>query len=297
MAMTISTSSIDPREALRSQQQRQLPGDSGRPLTRSRRLGRATRIVSTVLITLWFALPFLPLALWSFANQWSYPDALPQSFGVDGINAALSNGAASAFGRSILLALVVTVIATPLGAMAARALTRHKVRHERLVTAILFSPVVLPPFAAVLGINIVLLRAWVPPMVGVIIVLVAVAIPYTTFSMRVAYSSYEDGFDEEARTLGASSRSTLWRVHLPLIAPALARSAFLAFLVGWSDYLITLVVGGGSIVTLPLVIASSASGIGNDSSVAVMSLSAVIPPLILLAFLARARTPRKAGAR
>jgi len=288
--MTISTTSIDPRRAEQNQKQRQLPGDPGRPLTRSRGLGRNMRIVSTVLISLWFALPFLPLALWAFANNWSYPDLLASRFGVDGITAALQNGAIEAFVRSLLLALVVAAIATPLGAMAAYALARGKVRHATLVTAILFSPVVLPPFAAVLGINIVLLRAWIPPTVGVVLVLVAVAIPYTTFSMRVAYASYDSGFDEEARTLGASARSTLWRVHVPLITPALARSAFLAFLVGWSDYLITLVVGGGNIITLPLIIASSASGIGNEASVAVMSLSAVIPPLILLAILARNRT-------
>ena len=290
--MTISTSSIDPRLAEQNQRQRQLPGDGGRPLTRSRGFGRSARIAFAALISVWFALPFLPLALWSFANTWSYPQVIPESFGVDGINAALQNGAAEAFGHSLLLALVVAAIATPLGAMAARALARGKVRYAPLVTAILFSPVVLPPFAAVLGINVVLLRAWVPPAVGVVLVLVAVAIPYTTFSMRVAYAAYDDGFDEEARTLGASSRTTLWRIHLPLIAPALARSAFLAFLVGWSDYLITLVVGGGNIITLPLIIASSASGIGNESSVAVMSLSAVIPPLILLALLARTRTTK-----
>ena len=287
--MTVSTSNVDPRFTRLKQQQRQLPGDAGRPLTHSRGAGRATRIVLTSLAALWFALPFLPLALWSFANRWSNPDALPQSFGVDGLTAALRNGAAEAFGRSLLLAIVVAAIATPLGAMAARAFARGRVRNAPLVTVILFSPVVLPPFAAVLGINIVLLRAWVPPAVGVVLVLVAIAIPYTTFSMRVAYAAYDDGFDEEARTLGASSRTTLFRVHLPLIAPALARSAFLAFLVGWSDYLVTLIVGGGNIITLPLIIASGASGVGNEASVAVLSLSAVIPPLILLALLARPR--------
>ncbi|GAA1212062.1 ABC transporter permease subunit [Rhodoglobus aureus] len=245
--------------------------------------------MSTVFVSLWFALPFLPLVLWSFADQWMHPHALPTATGNEGLTAALANGGVAAFGDSLVLSLVVAAIATPLGAMAARALARGQVRFEKAITVLLFSPVMLPPFAAVLGVNIVLLRAWVPPAVGVVLVLVAIAIPYTTFSMRAAYATYDNGFDEAARTLGASSRLTLWRIHLPLIAPALARSAFLAFLVGWSDYLVTLVVGGGELVTLPLIIASSASGIGNESSVAVLSLSAVIPPLILLGVLSRTR--------
>ncbi|MBH0116803.1 ABC transporter permease subunit [Salinibacterium sp. NG253] len=268
---------------------RRMPGDHGSPLTQSRGVARVLRIVSTALIALWFALPFLPLVLWSFANQWMHPAAFPMEAGTDGLTAAIANGGGLAFLHSLLLSLVVAVIATPLGAMAARALSRGHVRFGKAITVLLFSPVLLPPFAAVLGLNVLLLRAWVPPAVGVVLVLVAVAIPYTTFSMRAAYAAYDDGFDDAARTLGASSRLTLWRIHLPLIAPALARSAFLAFLVGWSDYLITLVVGGGHMITLPLIIASSASGVGNESSVAVLSLSAVIPPLILLGFIARTR--------
>ena len=287
--MSVSTSSVDPRSVHLRQQKRVFPGDRGRPLTRTRGLGRAGRLAATALVVLWFALPLLPLALWSFADRWSFPDVLPEQFGFQGLTSALRDGAGTAFLLSLALAGVVAAIATPLGALAAKALARGRVKRERLVTALLFSPVILPPFAAIFGINLLLLRAWVPPLVGVILVLVATAIPYTTFSMRLAYAAYDDGYDEEARTLGAGRRTVLWRVHLPLIAPALARTAFLAFLVGWSDYLVTLIVGGGGVVTLPIIIASRSAGIGNEASVALLSLSAILPPLILLWLIARAR--------
>jgi putative spermidine/putrescine transport system permease protein len=71
------------------------------------------------------------------------------------------------------------------------------------------------------------------------------------------------------------------------MAPALARAAFLAFLVGWSDYIVTLIVGGGQLVTVPIITASLAAGVGNDSVVAVLSLAALIPPVALLIVLAR----------
>jgi putative spermidine/putrescine transport system permease protein len=157
----------------------------------------------------------------------------------------------------------------------------------RLVTAVVFAPVLLPPFAAALGINVLLLRAQVPALAGLVLVLVAMALPYTTFSMRAAYAAHDLGYEEEARTLGASRARVLWQVHVPLLAPALARSAFLAFLVGWSDYIITVMVGGGQIVTLPLITASAASGVGNDALVAALSLAAVIPPVLLLLVLVR----------
>ena len=259
-----------------------LPGDPGSRLTVSRGAGRVGRVLGGVLLAVWFLLPFVPLLLWAFADRWSFPAVFPTAWGTAGAQSAIAQGAVPAFGRSLALGLVVAAIATPVGAMAARALTFGAVPFPRAVSVVLLAPIALPPFAAVLGLNVILLRAYIPPLVGLVLVLVVAALPYTTFAMRVAYAAHDIHYEEEARTLGASPAAVLWRVHLPLVAPALARAAFLAFLVGWSDYIVTVIVGGGSVVTLPLIIASLASGIGNDAAVAILSLSAILPPLVLL---------------
>lgn len=251
-------------------------------LATPRGVGKWVRVAVTALLLAWFVLPFLPLLLWSFADAWSYPSPLPTQWGMQGIDDAAGFGLVPAFGRSLMLGLVVAIVATPLGALAARALTFGSVPLPRTVAALLLAPIALPPFAAVLGVNVVFLRAYVPPVVGVVVVLVVLALPYTTFVMRTAYGAYDRAFEDEARLLGASRAEVLRRVHLPMIAPALARAAFLAFLVAWSDYIVTVIVGGGELVTLPLVVAAAAAGLGNDAAVAVMSLSAIIPPILLL---------------
>lgn len=250
-------------------------------------------MVATLALIAWFALPFLPLVLWAPADAWSYPARLPTAWGIESLAAAAGFGAVPAFAASVVLALVVTAIATPLGALAARALTFGAVPAPRLVAALLLAPIALPPFAAVLGVNVVLLRAFVPPVPGVVLVLVVLALPYTTFVMRTAYGAYDLSYEEGARLLGASRWQVLLRVQVPLIAPALARAAFLAFLVAWSDYIVTVIVGGGEIVTLPLVVAGAAAGVGNDAAVAVMSLAAVVPPIALLVAVATAGRGRR----
>lgn len=255
---------------------------SSSALTAPRGPGRVIRLTVTILLLAWFALPFLPLVLWSFADAWSYPSPLPTAWGSDGIEDAIAFGLLPGFGRSVLLGLVVAAIATPLGALAARALTFGAVPFPRTVSALLLAPIALPPFAAVLGVNVLLLRAYLPPVIGVVLVLVVMALPYTAFVMRAAYGAYDLSYEEEARLLGAGRLQVLRRVHLPMIAPALARAAFLAFLVAWSDYIVTVIVGGGELVTLPLIVAGAAAGLGNDAAVAVMSLGAVIPPVLLL---------------
>ncbi|MGZ0712767.1 ABC transporter permease (plasmid) [Coraliomargarita sp. W4R53] len=253
--------------------------------TRSRWPARVT----AALLVVWFALPFVPLVLWAFADRWSYPARLPMEWGLSGLNSALAQGGAEAFGHSVVLGLVVAIIATPLGALAARGLVYGWAPMPRVLTALLFAPVLLPPFAAALGINVLFLRAHVPALVGVVWVLVVMAIPYTTFSMRAAYAVHDIGYEEEARILGASRSHVLWRIHIPLLSPALARSAFLAFLVGWSDYVVTVIIGGGQIVTLPQITAAAASGVGNDAMVAVLALAAVVPPIVLLSIIVQGR--------
>ena len=230
----------------------------------------------------WLLLPLVPLVLWAAADRWTAPAVLPQAWGTAGLRDAADAGAGAAFLRSTVLGLVVAALATPLGAMAGRALATYRVPLGGAVLAVLLSPLVLPPFAVALGLDVLLLRLRVPSPVGVVLLLTVAALPYTTVLMRAAYAAHDRGFEDEARTLGATARQTVFSVHLPLLAPALAGAAFLAFLVGWSDYVVTLLVGGGQLVTLPLLVASAAAATGNEAQVAVLSLSSVLPPLVLL---------------
>jgi putative spermidine/putrescine transport system permease protein len=230
----------------------------------------------------WLVLPLVPLLLWAFADRWTFPALLPQEWGTRGVDEALAAGAGAAFLRSTMLGAVVALLATPLGAMAGRALASRQVPAGTAVLAVLLTPLALPPFAVALGLDVLLLRLRVPAVVGVVVLLVVAALPYTTITMRAAYAAHDRGFEEEARVLGATRWRTVRSVQLPLLAPALAGAAFLAFLVGWSDYIVTVLVGGGRLTTLPLLVASAASATGNDAQVAVLSLTAVLPPVALL---------------
>ncbi len=230
----------------------------------------------------WFLLPLVPLLLWAVADRWSFPASLPQDYGLSGWRGALDQDAARAFGRSLLLGLSVAALATPAGALAARGLALGRVPLPGLVGAVLLAPVAFPAFAVALGLDVLLIRVGLPNLVGVVLLLTVAAIPYTTYAMRVAFGAYDLAYEDEARTLGATRAQVLLRVQLPMLAPALSGAAFLAFLVAWSDYVVTVLIGGGQVVTLPLVVASAASAIGNEAVVASTSLAAIVPPLVLL---------------
>lgn len=250
-----------------------------RPRTRA---GRATARLTQGILGTWFLLPLIPIALWALTRSWPYPRVLPDQWGLSGFAGALADGAATAFASSLVLGLVTATLATPAGAMAAYALAYGRLRGQRLIALLLLSPVFVPPFVIVMGANAALLRLHVPAPAGIALVLMVTAIPYTTFVMRSALAGYDTGFEDEARTLGARPRSVLLHVRIPMLAGPLAASAFLAFLVGWSDYVITLLIGGGQVVTVPIRVASAASGTGNEAAVAALSVAAAAPPLLLL---------------
>ncbi|GAA4729456.1 ABC transporter permease subunit [Modestobacter marinus] len=244
---------------------------------------RAGSRVGRAALAVWLVLPLVPLLLWAAADRWSAPALLPQAWGTSGLAEARAQGGGAAAARSAVLGTAVAVLATPLGALAGRALTSGALPAPGAALAVLLSPLVLPPFAVALGLDVLLLRLRVPAEAGLVLLLTVAAIPYTTIVLRAAFAAHDRRFEEEARLLGASRWRVVRTVQLPLLAPAFAGAAFLAFLVGWSDYVVTLLVGGGRLVTLPLLVGAAASATGNDAQVAVLALSAVLPPVVLLA--------------
>ena len=250
------------------------------------RPGPATRALATGLALAWLLVPLVPLLLWAVAERWSAPGALPQQWGLRGLDDAHAAGLLPAAGRSLLLGLVVAALATPLGAAAGRALGWRETRHPVALALVLLLPVLLPPFAVSMGLDVVVLRLGVPAPVAVVAVLVVFAVPYCAYAVAGAYAALDPRLEEQARSLGASPRRARLGATLPAVRSGLAVVAVLGFLVGWSDYVVTLLVGGGRLVSLPVLLGSAASAAGNEPLVAVLALAGVLPPLLLLGLLA-----------
>ena len=273
--------------------------------SRLRPMGGAARAAArgwgAALAMAWLLVPLVPLLIWAVADRWSAPAVLPQDWGLRGFRDAFGSGLVPALLRSVVLGLAVAALATPLGAMAGRALGWREVRRPGLVAVLLLLPVLLPPFAVSMGLDVILLRLRVPGPVAVVAVLVVFALPYCAYVTATGYAACDPELEEQARSLGATPRQARHRATLPAVRHSLAVAAVLAFLVGWSDYVVTVLLGGGRFVTLPVLLGSAASGSGNEPAVAALAVAAALPPLLLVAVVglsARTRTRRRAaGAR
>ncbi len=243
---------------------------------------RPTRVAGLVLALLWLVVPLAPVLVWSGAERWRFPDLLPGNWGVSGWRAASSAGAPLALLRSLALGLAVAVVATPLGVMTGRVLGWRLSRRPRLVVAVLLVPLALPPLAVAMGLDVILIRMGLPELLSVVLLLAVAAIPYTAYTTATGFARISPELEAQARALGATPQQASRRVVLPAVRSSILVAALLAFLVGWSDYVVTLLVGGGQLVTAPVLLGAAASGSGNDSTVAVLALATLLPPVVLV---------------
>lgn len=255
----------------------------------SRRLSAAATALCGGLALAWLLVPLVPLLLWAVADRWSYPDALPQSLGTAGLRAAVDDGLGAALLRSLALGAAVSAIATPLGLAMGRTLGWRRLRRPRVLVAVLLLPLVLPAFAVAMGLDVVLLRVGVPESVAVVGVLTTMALPYTSFTAAAGYARTSPDLEAQARALGATAAQARRRVVLPALRGSVVTAALLAFLVGWSDYVVTVLIGGGQLVTAPVLLGSAASGSGNEALVAVVALATLAPPVALVLLAGRRR--------
>ena len=255
-------------------------------------MSRLARVTLTVLALLWLAVPLVPVVLWAGADRWSFPDVLPQEWGLRGWRDALGSGLPGAVLSSLLLGVAVAVAATPLGVMAGRTLGWRLLSRPRLAVGVLLLPLALPPFAISMGLDVVLIRLGIPGLVAVFVLLVVMATPYTAYTCAVGFARTSPLLGEQARALGATPGQARRRVVLPAVRSSILVAALLAFLVGWSDYVVTLLVGGGRLVTAPVLLGSAASGSGNEAAVAALALATLVPPVLLVTAAGWVQRPR-----
>lgn len=155
---------------------------------------------------------------------------------------------------SLRVAVLASVIATILGTLAALAVERHKrFRGRSLFTGLVYGPMVMPE--VMIGLSLLLTFIGIGLDRGVATIVIAHATFCTGF-VAVVVSARLRGLDrsleEAAADLGAGPLRVLGTVTLPLLAPAIAAGALLAFTLSLDDLVIASFVSGPGATTLPM---------------------------------------------
>lgn len=196
---------------------------------------------------------------------------------------------------SVAIAGIATVIAVVLGVLVALVISRSEIRGRQLLNTIFIAPLILPTivigaallqYANALGFA----RSFFALVVGHTVIVV----PYVLRTVLASLERFDKSLEEASHDLGGNAVSTFFLITLPIIKPGLVAGALFAFIISWSQYLLTLLIGGGTVITLPVLLFSFANS-GDNPITAALSIVFIAPAMLFLLFTARFLTGRSAA--
>jgi len=212
-------------------------------------------VVSLILLVL--AGPLLPLMLWSVANRWPWPRLLPETYSSRSWEFVLDrdSGFVIGLGWSFAIAAAVTVIALLVSLPIARVLGLYRFRGKSVIEVLVLLPLLMPAFVAAMGLHETFIHWGLTDTVsGVILIQLVPTMPYMVRTLSTGFTLIGTRLEDQARTLGAGSLRIAMSVTLPRLAHAMVAGSTFVFLASLGDYLLTVLVGGDAVPTLPLVL-------------------------------------------
>ena len=189
------------------------------------------------------------------------------------------------FLNSAFIAVVHTASHLFLASLAGFAFAKYSFPLKNFLFLVLLGSMMVPLYTIFIPLFVLVIRlGLVNSYAGVIIPGVAGA--FGIFFMKQSMEAVPEELLDSARIDGASEFRIYWQIALPLVRPALAVLAVLAFMGSWNDFVWPLVVlRSRELQTLPVVMAGMRNMYRNEHGV-VMAASLLSTLPILLLFLA-----------
>jgi spermidine/putrescine transport system permease protein len=151
----------------------------------------------------------------------------------------------AAIGRSVVVAVAASTVATVLGTMIALLLSRFEFRGKGTLTSLAILPLLVPYFVLAVALLILFRVIGVPLGLPTIAIGHAiVALPYTTLIVLARLLGFDKQLEEASMDLGATYPSTLRLILLPMAAPAIASAFITAFTVSFDEFALALFLAG-----------------------------------------------------
>jgi putative spermidine/putrescine transport system permease protein len=185
------------------------------------------------------------------------------------------------FQRSIILAILVTVITVVFSFMAGLAF-RRRFWGDTFVFYLMIGSLVAPGLVLGIGIGLAFTMlgfeaSWYTSALGAQL---SWTLPFGVLVMFAVMSRFNNQWEEASRDLGATSMQTIRLVVLPILAPGLIAVALFGFTLSYDEFARTLQTAG-PLNTLPLEIWSMTLNVTSPSLYALGTISTVISFVII----------------
>ncbi len=117
---------------------------------------------------------------------------------------------------------------------------------------------------------------------GICLALVHIFTPFMVLTLTGVIGKIDLRLEEASRNLGASKVRTFLEVTLPLSAPGILGGSLLVFALAISSYVTPILMGGFTIITLPILIYQQISGVFNFGFAGTLGLILMIVSLVIV---------------
>jgi putative thiamine transport system permease protein len=223
------------------------------------------------------------MALWSFATQWRFPEALPA-----GVTSSHWTRLIDGLAGPVATTLAVGAVATAIALLLAIACLEHEAdapRRERPpALSLLYLPLVVPQVAFLFGMQVLLVHAgWDGTFAAVVWAHLVFVLPYLFLSLADPWRAFDVRITQAAASLGASRWRTFVRIKLPLLTRPLLIAVAVGFAVSVGQYLAKLFAGAGRVATLTTEAVTLASGADRRVIGVYAFLQGLLPWVVYLA--------------
>jgi putative thiamine transport system permease protein len=224
------------------------------------------------------ALTFLANAVWSMAETWRYPAALPTEWSV-----ARWRHEAGDLGSLAWTTVALGAAAAGCALALALGCLENEQRHGLHVTNrglwLIYAPLLVPQVSFLFGLQVMLVASdldgrWI----GLAWSHLLFVLPYVFLSLADPFRRLDERYARSAMCLGASPARVFWRIKLPMLRRPVLVALAVGFAVSAGQYLPTLFAGGGRFSTLT----TEAVGLAAGADRRVIGLYALVQAVVPL---------------
>ena len=156
------------------------------------------------------------------------------------------------FNISLKIAVIVALLSTFLGLLVSIALVRHRFRGSSFVETFFLSPMMIPHMLIGISLLLFLSKIYVGDIYRLIIGHMIITLPIAIRAIYSSLSGLNPALEEAARTLGANSLQTFFRITLRLTFSGVLAAMIFSFIISFTDANVALFLTGPGLTTLPI---------------------------------------------
>lgn len=253
------------------------------------------RVTRILFLGVWLVITVFPL-YWIIVTSFKTPGAIfsypltywPEVFSLENYVGLFEKAQFGTYiANSLLISTVAAVFATVISMLSAYVLARFDFRTKGALLMAFLVTQMIPSFIALGPLYLMMVQLkLVDDKFGLILIYIAVCIPFSTVMLRGFFANVPDALEEAAMIDGCSRIGALFRVIVPVMKPGIVAAFIFNFVNCWNElFLSVTLMNRDSNKTIPTALNGFISSYNIDwGSMSAAAVLTIIPTMILFAF-------------